>query len=301
MYSLVSAPVLGFDLVRRAGGAEAADVVATALALGPEHVPALAAVARPEEDRAEAWAELARATKDDATVRAVAASFGAGAGATAAGADAAVSTAALRRLEVSGIGGLEDLMGCLRTDVFEWAWKRSGGVAVQDEDVARAVSVVCDAVAAAYAMPGLPAGSRALLVAPWRDALERLEVAEPCLGPNADEVGALVARLAALDARGLAGLGAGVEASRRSERPWAVAVHAASWAAHLSGRTRCAAAAQMLTVSAVHRAGMSARDAASGSWNLVSGAVHALVVADLLGDDDRAALVEPLEQALPDV
>ncbi|NHC46288.1 hypothetical protein [Motilibacter aurantiacus] len=301
MYSLVSAPVLGFDLIRRAGGAEAADVLVTALALGAEHLPALAAAARPEQDRAEAWAELARATKDDATVRAVAAGLGPATGSSGAGTagDAPATLAALRRLEVSGIGGLEDLLTCLRTDVFDWAWSRAGGVAVQDETASRAVSVVCDAVAAAYAMPRLPAGSRALLVSPWRDALEQLAPVAPCLGPNEEQVRALLARLSALDARGLAGLSDGVEASRRSGRPWAVAVHAASWAAHLSGRTRCAAAAQLLAVSALHRAGLSARAAAYGTWNLASGAVHALVVADLLGEEDREALVGPLELALP--
>src|SRR3954454_23506711 len=72
VYSLVSAPVLGFDLVRRAGGAEAADVITAALGLGVHDLAPLAAAARPDAERMDAWAELARATKDDTTVRSVA-------------------------------------------------------------------------------------------------------------------------------------------------------------------------------------------------------------------------------------
>jgi hypothetical protein len=72
-------------------------------------------------------------------------------------------------------------------------------------------------------------------------------------------------------------------------------VHNASWAAHLSGRTRAAAAAQMQAVIAVQRGGFSAQECAAGAWNLVSGAVHAMIVADLLADVDHLALTEPLE------
>jgi hypothetical protein len=61
-------------------------------------------------------------------------------------------------------------------------------------------------------------------------------------------------------------------------------VHEATWAAYLSGRVAAAAAAQLHRVGAVRAAGISLDDIASGLWNAVSGAVSALVVADLLDD-----------------
>ena len=67
----------------------------------------------------------------------------------------------------------------------------------------------------------------------------------------------------------------------------------ASWAAHLSGRIRDAAIAQLSAVSAFRRAGFSHADGARGVWNAVSGLVQATVVEDLLDDDHYDVLVRP--------
>ncbi|MDP9398185.1 MAG: hypothetical protein M3P96_10355, partial [Actinomycetota bacterium] len=60
MYSLVSTPVLGFDLVRLPGGHRVAAVLRRALALAPEDLPVLAAAHDDGPGRAAAWWEIAR-------------------------------------------------------------------------------------------------------------------------------------------------------------------------------------------------------------------------------------------------
>jgi hypothetical protein len=50
-----------------------------------------------------------------------------------------------------------------------------------------------------------------------------------------------------------------VDAARPQVGEWATAMHAATWAVELSGRTRAAAAAQMLLVGAVHGGVLDAR------------------------------------------
>jgi hypothetical protein len=75
-------------------------------------------------------------------------------------------------------------------------------------------------------------------------------------------------------------------------------VHDASWAVHLSGRVRAAAAAQLLAVEAVRDAGLSLADSAGGVWNLLSGAVQASVVEDLLADEAADLLAAPVRSAL---
>jgi hypothetical protein len=71
---------------------------------------------------------------------------------------------------------------------------------------------------------------------------------------------------------------------------WSRAMHVASWAVELSGRTRPAAAAQLLAVLALAAAGFTADDCAGGVWNALSGAVTARLVADLLPDAEHRLL-----------
>ena len=65
----------------------------------------------------------------------------------------------------------------------------------------------------------------------------------------------------------------------------------------LSGRTRLAATVQLHAVRAVRAAGLSRPDAATGVWNLLSGALHALVVDDLLDTESCHRLVQPWREA----
>jgi hypothetical protein len=75
-------------------------------------------------------------------------------------------------------------------------------------------------------------------------------------------------------------------------------VHSASWAAYLSDRVRTAAAAQMLLVQAIDTAAIPLADRAGGVWNMLSGAVQALVVRDLLDTATAHRLLAPVVAAL---
>src|SRR5689334_9975481 len=116
MYSLVSAPVLGFDLVRRPGGGETAMVIATALALGPHDLPALADVARPDVERLPAWARVAAATRTETNGRASIPERTSASDSALPGQPAPATVAGLRKLATTAIGTLDDLLRCVRHD-----------------------------------------------------------------------------------------------------------------------------------------------------------------------------------------
>jgi hypothetical protein len=74
-------------------------------------------------------------------------------------------------------------------------------------------------------------------------------------------------------------------------------MHEAAWAAHVSGRTRTLATAQLMAVQAFLDGGFSGRDGAHGLWNAVSGCVQGLAMADLLDDRSVALLQAPWSRA----
>ena len=285
MYSLVSAPVLGFDLVRRPGGADTAGVLAIALGLGPADLPGLAAAAPPDGDRASAWASVSLVAQESIDLRTLAQ--------RTRGTTGVSGLAALRTLESTAIGGLDDLLRVVRHDVFAWTWAGGSALAVQDETSSRAVSVVCDALAATWCAPTLSTSERTTLLGAWRASAATRALPHD-LGPGSERVHLLLERVRRMTAAEHQELRAAAESYRKGTSAWALAVHNASWAAHLSDRTRTAAQAQMLAVIAVQAAGVSTRDSASGTWNLLSGAVHALAVRDLLADEDLVALTAPV-------
>jgi hypothetical protein len=71
-------------------------------------------------------------------------------------------------------------------------------------------------------------------------------------------------------------------------------MHEASWAAHVSGRTRALAAAQLHAVQAFLDGGFRVQDGASGTWNALSGCVQGTAMADLLDEASLAVLRAPL-------
>jgi hypothetical protein len=85
-----------------------------------------------------------------------------------------------------------------------------------------------------------------------------------------------------------------VDEGRGDHRGWAAAMHEASWAAHVSGRTRALATAQLQAVHAFLDAGFTARDGAAGVWNAVAGCVQAAAMSDLLDASSTEALLAPL-------
>jgi hypothetical protein len=291
VFSLVSAPVLGFDLIRRDGGHRVAAVLCRALTVEAVDLPGLAAVHLDDPDRDAAWVALSAGTRD--SIRDLGAALAEnGETTTQAGA-----RTALRQLARAPIGTLEGLLTCVRTDVFGWTWRTVGDLSVQDEPAARAVAVVCDAVAACYAGDEVDAAYRRRLAGPWTQAERRIPERAPDLGPSAADVTGLLTRARHLDAGDLAALRTAAEHGVRGPE-WSSAVHEASWAVHLSDRVRPAAAAQFALVESLHAAELPLADAAGGTWNLLSGALQAVMVRDLLPTDTTHRLLAPVIQAI---
>ena len=206
-------------------------------------------------------------------------------------------TEALRLIERAPMAGLDDLLACVRNEVFDWTWEATGPTRARSDEAAVAVAVVCDAVVAAYHPTSLRGGLAAQLVDPWATARAALPPRHLDLGPAHDAVETLLARLAVLDRDGHRSL---LEAARDARRQggWAKAMHSATWAVHLAGRVRPSAAARLRAARVLGDADVPVGDAAAGTWNAVSGAVQATMVADLLDDESAAVLLAPLRAAL---
>ena len=175
MYTLLGASVLGFDLVRRPGGGAVASLLVEAMALQAEDLPLLAK-ARPlgllsGSERAEVSGALERSP--------VVAAMGEVSKLVASGR----VTEALHLIEQAPMAGLNELLGCVRTDVFDGTWRPSGTGPAQDEESRTAVEVVCDAVVAAYHAPDLRGGLTEQLVEPWAAAQQLLPRRRVPLGP----------------------------------------------------------------------------------------------------------------------
>jgi hypothetical protein len=70
-------------------------------------------------------------------------------------------------------------------------------------------------------------------------------------------------------------------------------MHDASWAGHVSGRTRTLAIGQLHAVQAFLDGGFDLHDGAAGVWNALAGCVQGTAVADLLDDNALAVLQAP--------
>ena len=281
MYSLVNAPVLGFDLARLQGGAGTAAVLLVSLSLTERDLPVLADRLPDDDVRIELWQDVANADRRLRTMRSLA------------GKSDAVSVALLER---APIGSLEGLLHCLRYDVLDWTWPAGDRDhrPRQRRSASRATALVCDALVASYLREELGEDTRRRLAAGWVGALRRLSVVPPELGPQAGTVTRLLDRVRALGPADLGRLARASAQARRDVPDWAAAMHAASWAVYLSGRIRAAAAAQLLLVEAVDLAGVPVADLAGGGWNALSGALHALTVRDLLDADAAHRLLAPV-------
>ena len=150
----------------------------------------------------------------------------------------------------------------------------------------------CDAVEEAHA-----ARHEEALAGPWREAERGLPPRPLSFGPAHAQVETGLSRLERITREDLDHLRRAVP-ELRARGDWARSMHAATWAVHLSGRVREAAAAQLRAVQALHVARIDATEAASGLWNLVSGALQATVVTDLLDGTTERHLRGPLAAAL---
>jgi hypothetical protein len=284
MYSLVSAPVLGFDLTRLSGGSAAAEVVLRGLRLQSSDLTILAERLPDEGVRGPLWVEVESAARRMPSLKGMSKEDPAG---------------SLALVERAPIGTVDALLTCLRYDVMSWTWTGTGRDAQQSETAAAATALLCDAAVASYLREVLDADSRRMLGAGWVSAMRKLPVGAPIdLGPHHYVVSALLDRLRSLRSKDLNRLATSAEDARRNAGGWSPAVHSASWAAYLSDRVRTAAAAQMLLVQAVDTADIPLADRAGGVWNMLSGAVQALVVRDLLDTSTAHRLLAPVVAAL---
>jgi hypothetical protein len=288
-YTLVSAATLGFDLVRLPAGRSVADVLLAGLAADADTLASLAGMhagrGRDHEERGVLAVRARRARELAAavpTVRSV----------SDAGGRAAVLVVQLERGTIGDVPTLERL---LREDVLgpEHAGMADLAPEVGDE----AADVLADAAVGHWATDVLPRLVRRELTAPFNRAVDEGLVASPVvgadLGPAADDLAALLAAVRGLDDAGRASWRAAVDEGRAEHRPWATAMHEASWAAHVSGRTRALATAQLHAVQAFVDGGFSASDGAAGAWNAVAGCVQGTAMADLLDDGSLTVLLAP--------
>jgi hypothetical protein len=284
MYSLVSAPVLGFDLTRLSGGSATADVMLRALRLQKGDLSLLAERLPDEGVRGPLWVEVESAARRMPSLKNM-------------NKDDPVGSLAL--VERAPIGSVDSLLTCLRYDVMAWTWQGTGRDAQQSETAAAATALLCDAAVASYLREELDADTRRRLGAGWVAAMRKLPPGAPIdLGPHHYAVSALLERLRSLRSSDLSRLNSSAEDARRNTGGWSPAVHSASWAAYLSDRVRTAAAAQMLLVQAVDTAAIPLAERAGGVWNMLSGAVQALVVRDLLDTSTAHRLLAPVVAAL---
>ena len=284
MYSLVSAPVLGFDLTRLAGGSATAEVVLRGLRLQTADLPILAERLPDEGVRGPLWVEVESAARRMPSLKGMSKEDPAG---------------SLALVERAPIGSVDALLTCLRYDVMSWTWTGAGRDAQQTDAAASATALLCDAAVASYLREVLDDDTRRRLGAGWVAAMRKLPVGAPIdLGPHHYAVSALLDRLRSLRSTDLNRLVSSAEDARRNAGGWSPAVHSASWAAYLSERVRTAAAAQMLLVQAVDTADIPLADRAGGVWNMLSGAVQALVVRDLLDTSTAHRLLAPVVAAL---
>ncbi|MCA0145646.1 hypothetical protein [Blastococcus sp. LR1] len=297
-YSLVSAATLGFDLVRLPAGRAVAEVLLTGLGADEDAVSRLAAV-HPARglDREHRGVRVIRGRR----AREMAAGVPHMRSAADAGAAAGDRTALLvAQLEQGTIGDAPTLERLLREDVLgsEHALRAELDVDLWDE----ATEVLADAAVGFWAAGVLPPLVRRDLTA----AFDRAQDAGPLvgtagwgLGPAEPELTSFLASVRDLDDAGRTRWRVAVDEGRAAHRPWATAMHEASWAAHVSGRTRALAAAQLLAVQAFLDGGFDLRDGAAGVWNAVAGCVQAIVLADLLGEESATVLLAPRTRTAP--
>lgn len=292
MYSLVSAPVLGFDLCRLEGGPATAEILLRTLSLTPDDLGGLSRRLPDDGERLTLWQDIEHASRTVTTIAAL---------------PRKGTEAALALLEQAPIGTVDALVHCVRHEILDWTWRQGqadppapgdSDLPEQSEQAARATAVICDAVAASYLRPFLPAPTRRRLTAAWLTATHRTGGPVVDLGPQHQVVTGLFARLREARPGDAARLVRAVDDSRGLESDWAPAIHSASWAVYISGRIHAAAAAQLQLVLAVDEAGVSLADRACGVWNMLSGTVQALVVRDVLDESALHRLIAPTIGAL---
>jgi hypothetical protein len=282
-YSLVSAATLGFDLVRLPAGRSVATVLLAGL--GADAI-ALASIAGMHPGRGLAREERGVLAVRSRKARELAASVPhLRTAAEGAGDRAAILVAQLERGTIGDAPTLERL---LRDDVLGREHLARGFLSEDEWD--EASGVLADAALGHWAAGVLPPLVRRELTGPFDAVLDRGLVSEP---PVEAALAELLDAVRGLDALGRDAWRAAVDEGRADHRPWATAMHEASWAGHVSGRTRSLAIGQLQAVHAFLDGGFDLHDGAAGVWNALAGCVQGTAVADLLDEQALAVLQAP--------
>jgi hypothetical protein len=155
-----------------------------------------------------------------------------------------------------------------------------------------ATEVLVNALVGAWAVDRLPAAAFDEMMEPYRQAVAAHPLQLPELGPAGPQLTELLVS-PLHNGPAIAARWAAVTTQPPDSARWAQVMHRGCWAAHLSGRIRTVAAAQLLAVQAFATAQLGPRELGGGLWNLFAGAVQATVVADLLDEDTIDALEGP--------
>ncbi|UOY00631.1 hypothetical protein [Blastococcus sp. PRF04-17] len=290
-YSLVSAATLGFDLVRLPAGRAVAEVLLAGLGAD---APALTALAAAHPGRGLDGAQRGVLAVRSRRARELAVTVPHVRGVAAAAGDRAAVL--VDQLERGTIGDAPTLERLLRDDVL--GREHPAVVFVDADALAEAAEVLADAALGHWAAGVLPPLVRRELTGPFDRVLDRGLLAPlpvgADLGAAGDDVAALLDRVRALDEPGRAEWRLAVDEGRADHRSWAAAMHEASWAAHVSGRTRALATAQLHAVQAFLDGGFGVHDGASGVWNALAGCVQGTAMADLVDEGSLAVLLAPL-------
>jgi hypothetical protein len=274
VYSLINAAVLAMDLVRHQNGIGVADVLDRALLLSVDDMPRLEAAFVDGPARKAAWAEVDEAC---GSAPRMADAMAAVAQALQDKGLAVLEAGSADRLARTPMFGLGDLLAMVRTDILDWTWDRSGDIAVQRHPGASAL--MADAVAASYCRELLSVQSYAQLGGPFATIMGRHPSALPVddsFGPQSVELRQLVESIARLNGADIAALEQATQDAREEGFHWSQRMHAATWAAYLSGRIRTGARAQLA-------------------------ASRAVLVADMLDEENYVALVGPWERAISQI
>jgi hypothetical protein len=290
-YSLVNASALGFDLVRLPGGPNAAEVILRGLDADEAALQELAN-AHPGPCRAACWDAALLATAGRPPMRAALALAAEAVDLAAAG-DEQGTQELVTRLGAAPLGDLQALDRFVRREVLDWTWETAGDVALQRLRDRLAADVLVDAATSAYCSTLLADDDRRHLAAPYLTVTHATALQPGAAGDAGEAVVAVLDEITSWDEADRTEWRTAVDLLRSGQGAWTAAMHDAGWAAHLAGRTRTAARVQMLAVGAFRAAGFTPADAAHGSWNALSGVLQALVVIDLLGDDEAATLLRP--------
>jgi hypothetical protein len=279
-YSLVSAATLGFDLVRLPAGRSVATVLLAGLgadAIGLASVAGLHPARGLDREERGALAVRSRKARELAAsvphVRSAADGVG----------DRMATL--VTQLERGTIGDGPTLERLLRDDVLGPEHLARGFLSEEEWD--EAAGVLADAALGHWAAGVLPPLVRRELTGPFDAALDRGLIGLPPVDVALTE---LLDAVRGLDAAGRDAWRAAVDEARADRRPWATAMHEASWAGHVSGRTRALAMGQLHAALAFLDGGFDLHDGAAGVWNALAGCVQGAAVADLLDDQALGVL-----------